>query len=396
MTQAIRYVIMSDCFNQRINMSKVVTTEYVLAKCREVHGDTYEYLTTNYVSAKVKLEIFCKVHSEMFYQTFSDHKNGQGCPKCGIIKRNNTQRGTLEDFIVRANKIHNNSYEYGKSLYTKYHGKLIIGCRVHGEFIQSPAKHLSGQGCPICAKSLMGNERMTTAEFIARAKQIFGDTYDYSISKYIKSDIKLDIICKTHGKFCMSPNNHLAGKGCSFCASARAGDIARLTLGEFISKANEVHNYRYTYPAAKYDGYHTPLKITCGVHGNFSQQPANHLLGNGCPSCSRTGFDPNKTGHLYVLRCGDMTKVGITNLQASKRASKISKSYGAEFVVIKEYKFEDGSIPDKLETLLLRSLKKSHKQPTARFEGHSECFYDVNLHTLLTQIETLIGELNGN
>lgn len=61
---------------------------------------------------------------------------------------------TTNTFISRANKKHNNKYNYDKTLYFKYHEKLIITCNIHGDFTQSPAKHLAGQNCPKCAIAL--------------------------------------------------------------------------------------------------------------------------------------------------------------------------------------------------------------------------------------------------
>ena len=58
---------------------------------------------------------------------------------------------TLEE---RFNKLHNNTYDYSKSVYTKSKGKLIIICPIHGEFTKTPDEHLEGQGCPKCSKKL--------------------------------------------------------------------------------------------------------------------------------------------------------------------------------------------------------------------------------------------------
>lgn len=58
---------------------------------------------------------------------------------------------TTNKFISRANKKHGNKYNYEKTIYFKYHEKVIITCSLHGDFSQSPAKHLAGQNCPKCA-----------------------------------------------------------------------------------------------------------------------------------------------------------------------------------------------------------------------------------------------------
>jgi hypothetical protein len=68
---------------------------------------------------------------------------------------------TTNIFKQRAADIHGNKYDYDKSIYYKYHEKLIISCREHGDFPQSPAKHLTGRGCPKCAIYL-NHEKLKT------------------------------------------------------------------------------------------------------------------------------------------------------------------------------------------------------------------------------------------
>ena len=61
-------------------------------------------------------------------------------------------------------------------------------------------------------------KRTTTSQFIAKAKSIHGDKYDYSKVKYEKSSIKVCITCPKHGEFWQTPNSHLSGKGCLKCS----------------------------------------------------------------------------------------------------------------------------------------------------------------------------------
>lgn len=44
-------------------------------------------------------------------------------------------------------------------------------------------------------------KRKTTEQFVAEAKAIHGDKYDYSKTKYINSRDKVEIICPIHGSF---------------------------------------------------------------------------------------------------------------------------------------------------------------------------------------------------
>ena len=62
----------------------------------------------------------------------------------------------------------------------------------------------------------MGKKK-TTEEFIKDARKVHGDKYDYSKVEYVKSNIKVCIICSEHGEFEQAPSQHLSGNGCPKC-----------------------------------------------------------------------------------------------------------------------------------------------------------------------------------
>ena len=55
---------------------------------------------------------------------------------------------------------------------------------------------------------------MTTEKFIQKAKEIYGDKFDYSKVEYKDSRTKVTIICPRCGEFTQMPRTHLKGKGC--------------------------------------------------------------------------------------------------------------------------------------------------------------------------------------
>jgi hypothetical protein len=57
---------------------------------------------------------------------------------------------TLEEFVASACLIHGNKYDYSKVVYINSKKKVIIICKIHGEFSQIPNSHLTGSGCPKC------------------------------------------------------------------------------------------------------------------------------------------------------------------------------------------------------------------------------------------------------
>lgn len=65
-------------------------------------------------------------------------------------------------------------------------------------------------------------KKLTTEQFIEKAKSIHGDRYDYSLTKYINTRTKLTIICKEHGVFYAVASKHLSGRLCRACGFVEA------------------------------------------------------------------------------------------------------------------------------------------------------------------------------
>lgn len=248
------------------------TTEDFIRKARLIHGEKYDYSQSNYINSSTHLCVICPTHGA-FYPTPLAHVNNKTCcPICSRIKF------TTEDFIEKANKIHNNRYDYSKTVYKNYNSKLIVTCLKHGDFQTTPSNHINSKcGCPRCWKM-----KRTTEEFIARAKIIHKDKYDYSKSIYTKAKTKLCIICPEHGEFYTTPNSHIYHQsGCSVCSG-----VKKLTTKEFIEKANKIHQNKYVYSRTVYKNAKEKLCIICPEHGTFWQKAEHHLAGHTCIACS--------------------------------------------------------------------------------------------------------------
>lgn len=128
--------------------------------------------------------------------------------------------------------------------------------------------------------------RLSTQEFIEKAKLVHRGLYDYSKVDYINSNIKITITCLLHGDFIQRPSSHLEGSGCIKCKHHKDRIRQRDTTEDFISKIKSVHEDRYDYSKVIYDGCYTPIVIICTTHGEFTQSPTSHMQGHGCPSCS--------------------------------------------------------------------------------------------------------------
>lgn len=181
------------------------------------------------------------------------------------------------DFIKKAKQIHNNKYDYSKVDYKNCKTKVIIICKIHGDFLQIPNSHLRGRNCPKCVQP---SYKYTLKDFLEKINIVHGKKYDYSKTKYNKSSDKIEIICHNHGSFFQIANNHLRGARCPKCAGCH-----RYTTEEWIYEARKIHECKYDYSKVKYIDAITEVKIICKTHGLFLKKPSMHLQGSGCPKC---------------------------------------------------------------------------------------------------------------
>lgn len=260
----------------------MITTDEFIKRAKKIHGDRYDYSKVEYESMNKDVCIICSEHGE-FWQKPQVHLRGSNCPKCGLkeISRKNTK--TKENFIKQAKEIHGDRYDYSKVEYVNNKTDVCIVCQKHGEFWQTPQVHLRGGNCPECMKEKV---RMTTEEFIEKAKRKYGDRYDYSEVEYKGSNEKVIIICPKHGPFSVLPANHLNGPGCPGCKKEKISSIKRKTIDKFIEESNSVHSAKYDYTKVDYIDTETPVIINCPIHGDFLQRPQDHIKGHGCPKCA--------------------------------------------------------------------------------------------------------------
>lgn len=204
-----------------------------------------------------------------------------------------SRRKTTEEFIKEAKEVHGDRYDYSLVDYQGAKVNVQIICKEHGPFPQRPENHLKGQGCPKCGILNRSISRLhNCVDFIKKATEVHGNIYDYSLVNYINSSEPVKIVCKKHGPFYPTPNNHINKKSrCPHCY----GSI-RKTTKKFIKESKEVHGDRYDYSLVDYKDNRTKVQIVCKNHGPFPQTPEVHLLGCGCPKCN------NSKGELRIER----------------------------------------------------------------------------------------------
>ena len=124
-------------------------------------------------------------------------------------------------------------------------------------------------------------KKMTLEEFIEKGISIHKNKYDYSKSVYFNRDTSLIIICNKHGEFIQKPRVHIQDR----CGCPKCDPTSVLGNEVFIEKSILRHLDRYDYSLVEYTKNNEKVKIICKEHGEFIQQAAAHLKGQGCPSC---------------------------------------------------------------------------------------------------------------
>lgn len=236
-------------------------------------------------------------------------------------------------------------------------------------------------------------KRMTTEEFIEKARFTHQKKFNYSEVEYINSHTKVKILCKIHGQFLQRPLNHLKGKGCRKCANQG------VSLQKRIDDFRSIHGDKYDYSLVDYRGNKSNIVIICPIHGEFKQTPSVHLLGCGCQKCAYenrleyhqtkpTGWGitnwialSNKSKYfdsfkVYVIEIKDkgehFYKIGRT-FNTLKRRFMGNKNMPYTYSIIKVF---EGSAEEMFN--LEWGLKREHKAlkyiPNLKFNGSFECF----------------------
>ena len=186
---------------------------------------------------------------------------------------------TQDEILTRFREAHGDLYDYSKMVYVHANEKVIVGCRIHGDFLAIPRTHWGGARCVYCSRTTITQEL-----FISEAKVKYGDRYTYEKTKYTGSLNRVIITCIDHGDFTTIAANFVkpTSYGCVVCANIER----RLTTADIVRRCVDHHqNTDLDYRESTYVEMHTKMKIICLKHGPFYMTPANHLSGHSCSSC---------------------------------------------------------------------------------------------------------------
>lgn len=314
---------------RRVEALRMGADEFI-RRSKTKHDDKYDYSKVVFIDKFTSVNIICKTHGEISI-TPDVHLRTCGCKECGKeLKVKNIKKDPSEQ-LEKIISLHGDKYDYTKTVYTDSKTKIIVTCKLHGDFSKYAHDLLNGVGCVFCGNSKKSQSKiLTTEQFIEKADIVHNNCYDYSQTVYIKSNIEVDIKCKidSHGIFKQKPNAHLSGYGCKKCS------------GQLIS---ETHN------GWKYKDW---------IRG--AEKSKN--------------FDSFK---VYLIRCWDENeefyKIGKTFTTVENRfINKNALPYNYEVIMC--LVFNDGREASKKEEELKLTSRSFKYVPKLKFSGRQECY----------------------
>lgn len=297
---------------------RLLTIDEFIRRSVAVHGDAFDYSKSVYINCSTNIEIICKQCNQSFFQVPMNHWKGYRCTHCYGNLRYSTK-----EFVEKAIEVHGDTYSYDKVKYRNTETKVKITCKLHGDFEQRPACHLSGNGCRLCAIGLTKSKlSLGFGEFAERSLNKHEGKYEYKEDLYYGLNEKAGIVCDVHGLFYQNAKAHMHGKGCRKCGFRSSG-FNRTRFARVCDKNN------------------------------------------------------NGNGWLYVIKCKKNSesfyKIGITSRPVSDRfKTKQHMPYDYDIVYLIE---DNPSYIFNLESRIHALLKERHYKPRMSFKGSAyECF----------------------
>lgn len=296
-------------------MGKKLTNDEFIERIKSIYGNRFDYSKVEYVNTKTPVCLTDKEFGDfdIWVKPASLYK---GTPITHYIT-------SFEEFEYAANLRFPNKYDYSLA-------REVIENTFKGKIISSE----STLKIPILNK-VTGNvfyrtihtvlkcdivENMGFEGFLKEVKEIYGDTYDFSLVEWKGKTEPITVICPIHGEFITTPFKLInERKGCPFCGREnRHRTTGRpYTQDEIIEKFKEVHGDFYDYSKVVYKGINVKVEIICPIHGSFWQTPNAHLK-HDCPKCSKVAkLDLNEFLKRAYALYGDIYDYSLVHIDKS-------------------------------------------------------------------------------
>lgn len=307
---------------------------------------------------------------------------GNKCPFCSnqkVLKGYNDLATTNPDLATQA-------YGWDPATLTAVSGKKRDWQCANGHvWSDTPAHRSYGRNCPICAnkKILAGyNDLASQRDDIAREWHPLKNQPLLPTEVGVASHKSVWWMCAYSHEWkstITNRTNRLLNAGCPYCSNQKVlpgfNDLAT-THPTLATEADGWDPTTLTSGANKKRGWR------CPKGHRWSAIVASRARGNGCPSCSTSGFNPNEKGWLYFLSHPewDMLQVGITNNPDMRLADHAR--LGWELLEVRGPMA--GSLTQTLERNALAALRKrgaalGSRTSSHKFDGFTEAWTRTSL-----------------
>jgi hypothetical protein len=229
-------------------------------------------LSTEYKGTDTKLLWECS-EAHQWEARPHDIKKGVWCPACGIRKRAESRKDTLEDMIHLAN------LKGGSCLSEQYidsQHKLLWECSEGHQWQAYPSNIKSGHWCPYCASNTKG-----TIEQMCQIAEYRGGKCLSTI--YINNHTSLLWECSRGHQWQAKPNTIKNGHWCPICATQKGADVLRDSIETYKQIAEERGGNCIS---ARYLNNVTKLLWKCSEGHQWESSPSNIKRGHWCPYCA--------------------------------------------------------------------------------------------------------------
>jgi len=288
---------------------------YFLQKAKQVYGkninkfDFSNIKDIDIINSKSKIKIICKHCNNQWTPQIYDFLNrGKGCPsyRCrGKIK------WTWNIFLEKAKEIHGEKYDYSNNRFENINNRTrinIICKKCKHRWSPVLYSHINYKSnCPNCTNRIKCN----LLRFLEKAKEIYGDKFDYSQIKELDINncySKINIICnKYKHEWKPTINDHIYNKSeCPECYKLER----YWTLERFLENAKKIHGKLYDYSnitTQDIKGIYSKLKIKC--NNEWTTRLTSHIhTQTGFPNCYKSKLEN------MALNC--LKEISIENNQS--------------------------------------------------------------------------------
>ena len=235
---------------------------------------------------------------------------------------------------------------------------------------------------------LVMGKKKNTSEWIAEARAIWGNEFDYSRALYRTGREKITIGCRNCGFIEVIASNHVTSQktrkpaGCNICNRAKAARKLTKPFAQMVLEARKIHGNRYEYLEHTYRGAKNLMQMVCPVHGKVDMTPDSHINRKSiCIECGKT----KKASDTLATRYLDLQKK-ISRLSHETVKLSFSSFKGQNFVAKFSCKEHGEFLRKPIQSILTR-----HPCP--------ECLRELPNGSMLLsekEIAARVNKLEGN